>query len=249
MPEAAANRAGDPGPDGLCPYSSFMHATVMDDADTMRLRFGLRPDVETDTSASGVVPIVRAAVKRLRRKLATAGAEVRIEAVRGVGFRLDVRDSSRAEGGSSALPAIVHDAIGRSSIRPVATVLHRRRRGGDLRQALAHRPLGRIGDRDVAEGDDAHEHVRLQNRQAPHLMLTHQIAGVRQPCIRSDGHRGSGGDVAHDDAVRIRALGEHTNHEVPIRDQADQSLAVCHGQHSHIQVAHLPSRIGDGGTR
>jgi hypothetical protein len=153
------------------------------------------------------------------------------------------------EGGSSALPAIVHDAIGRSSIRPVATVLHRRPRGGDLRQAFAHRALGRIGDCDVAEGDDAHEHVRLQNRQTPHLMLTHQIAGVRQPCIRSDGHRGRGGDVAHDDPVRIRALGEYTNHEVPIRDQTDQSLAVCHGQHSHIQVAHLPSRIGDGGTR
>jgi DNA-binding response OmpR family regulator len=40
--------------------------------------------------AHGDASIVRAAVKRLRRKLSVAGAEVRIEAVRGVGFRLDV---------------------------------------------------------------------------------------------------------------------------------------------------------------
>ena len=39
--------------------------------------------------AHGDASIVRAAVKRLRRKLADAGASVRIEAVRGVGFRLD----------------------------------------------------------------------------------------------------------------------------------------------------------------
>lgn len=50
--------------------------------------FGDLHEIGWDEDYRGDATMVKAAVKRLRRKLAAAGAPVRIESVRGVGFRL-----------------------------------------------------------------------------------------------------------------------------------------------------------------
>src|SRR5688572_20729062 len=100
------------------------------------------------------------------------------------------------------------------------------RRLADLSDRLTE--LGRVPPSgQLGRHDDADELAAIDHRQAAYLTLGHQLLGLVVVRIRRDRRRIRGHHLADLRRARILSSGYRTDHDVSVRDDADE-LAVCH---------------------
>src|SRR5918999_6025632 len=113
---------------------------------------------------------------------------------------------------------------------------------GDLSQHLAHGLVLRL-DRDVGLGHHANEPILVvHDRQAPHLMLCHQLKRVRKIVIGPHRHELARRDLPSRHTSRILPFGDRSNDDVAIGDHSRELVPIEDGNRAYVFSLH---QLGD----
>ena len=91
--------------------------------------------------------------------------------------------------------------------------------------------------------------VLVDDREAAHLVARHELQGVREVLVRANRDEIPARDLAHRHSLRVFAVRDRPDHDVAIRDDAGQRLAVEDRERADVLARHQLRSLRDRGLR
>ena len=115
----------------------------------------------------------------------------------------------------------------------------------------AHHPdlvifLVEVVQKDIAQGDHAHELALMAYGEMPEAVAPHQRHAAFEIFVRADGQWIVRHDLSHAGAARITPFSDHPAHQISLREDADEIAIVDDGNGADVALDHGANSLKNG---